>query len=249
MGRKIGIFGVAASALEKEQMQDTFPPDLEAWVVNEAHRHLPSGIRPACVFQLHVRDWREAERRYLHSNGDCLPPGLDPDCFGRDNAHVEYLRTCGVPVYGQRQWPDIPTSVRYPFEEVEDAVGIPLPPHGNKRLWATSSFGYMVALLLMEHLRGECVEAVYLYGVELPDGTSRERLWEWPNLAYYLGLMVGLGIKLALPPTGTFLLSAPHYALDGHPYPEEADHWWAPGPRAIVNDGETYHLGSAKRED
>ncbi len=257
MGRKIGIFGVAASPMEREQAAAHFPPALEIWAVNEAHRHMPEGLKVARMFQLHVRDWRESERRFRYSNGVELPPDLDPNCFGRDNAHVEYLRTCGVPVYGQIQWDDIPTSVRYPFEAVTEAVGIPLPPNGTKRLWATSSFGYMAALLLTEHgapvpgmghrFRAEdTVEAVYLSAIELPLGTNRERLWEWPNFAYYLGLMQGLGIEVVLPPEGTSLLSAPHYALDGHPYPQEADHWWDPGRAGMVVDGDdgTYRLGT-----
>ena len=244
MGRNIGIFGVAASPLEKEQAAAHFPSDLEVWAVNEAHRHMPADIKIARMFQLHVRDWRESERRYLYSNGKDLPPGVDPDCFGRDNAHVEYLRTCGVPVYGQQVWPDIPTSVRYPFEEVTEAVGIPLPPKGVKRLWATSSFGYMAALLLTEHRNGDPVSAIYLAGVELPTGSERERAWEWPNFAYYLGLMTGGGIKVVLQ-RGSALLSAPHYALGGHPFPQEADHWWAPGYALVIPDDDgTYYLGT-----
>ena len=258
MGRKIGIFGVAASPMEKEQATAHFPPDLEIWAVNEAHRHMPEGLKVARMFQLHVRDWREAERRYRYSNGRELPPGLDPGCFGRDNAHIEYLRTCDVPVYMQDHYDEIPTSVRYPFEVVTEAVGIPLPPNGTKRLWATSSFGYMAALLLMEHLDAvrknidlypgavPSVTSVYLSSVELAMGTQRERGWEWPNFAYYLGVMQGLGIKVILPPTGTSLLSAPHYALDGHPYPQECDHWWDPGYRGVVVDRDdgTYRLGT-----
>lgn len=244
--------GVAASILEKRQIEDEIPEDAEIWVVNESHRHMGSR-KPSRVFQMHVRDWRESERIYLGRGS--LPEGLDHDCFGRNNEHVEYLRTCGVPVYTQRPWEDIPTAVVYPFEAVREEVGIPLPPLGNKRLWATSSFGYMAALLLTEHLaaiqRGrpveidnidtvweldgiESVSEVFLYGVELPLGTHREQQWEWPNLAYYLGLMAGLGIKVTLPSCGSALLSAPHYALDGHPYVREPDHWWVPGQAAVV---------------
>ena len=302
--RKVTFLGVAASVLEKEQLADEIPADAEIWVVNEAHRGLPDGRQPDRVFQLHVRHWRETERSYLNdawtARGSSaveswstayaapLPAGFDWGCFGRNNDHVEYLRTCGVPVYGQRKWEDIPTSVRYPFEVVTESVGIPLPPHGNKRLWATSSFGYMAALLLHEHLtdlteRDPCrccqmwaeeidqnhlrikrvkrritaedgcrcpsrdIASLQLIGIELPLGTTRERLWEWPNFAYYLGLMTGLGIEIILPSCGTSLLSAPHYALDGHPYPGEPDHWWSPGYAGIGIDGEganqVYRLG------
>lgn len=244
MGRVIHIRGVADSPLEQAQLHAAVNPGDEVWTVNEAHRYLPEGVRSTRVFQMHVRNWREAERRYLYSNGQYLPPGHDPACFGRDYAHVEYLRTCGVPVYGQQVWDDIPTSTRFPFEDATEAVGVPLPPKGIKRLWATSSFGYMAALLLTEHLKGDTVTAVALSGVELPLGTPRERLWEWPNFAYYIGVMFGSGIAIRLPSSGTAILSAPHYALGGRPYPGEADHWFSPGFMGVINDGECYRLGT-----
>lgn len=260
MARKVYFLGVAASQLEKLQIEEKIPADAEIWVVNEGHRAL-GDRKPSRVFQLHVRNWRELERRYL--NNGPLPDNCDPDCFGRNNEHVDYLRTCGVPVYGQQVWDDIPTSVCYPFERVREAVGISLPPDGRKRLWATSSFGYMAALLLMEHYSGvpttdyrrpwdptKEVAELILIGIELPLGTNRERLWEWPNFAYYLGLATGLGITITLPSYGTALLSAPHYALGGHPFPGEPDHWHWPGYPGVVWDDEdgVYRLGEFGQE-
>ena len=249
MSRRICIFGGAVRPGAVAEI----PDDAEIFCVNEMHCHL-EGRKPSRVFQLHVRNWRERERRYLEGGAEgTLPDHLDADCFGRNQEHVEYLRTCGVPVYGQQVWDDIPTSVRYPFEAVTEAVGIPLPPDGNKRLWATSSFGYMAALAIAEHgvfigQVGEIgpIEELICIGIELPTGTQRERLWEWPNFAYYLGLATGLGIKVVLPSSGTSLLSAPHYALGGHPYPQEADHWWMPGYPGIIFDPDdgVYRLGT-----
>ena len=265
--RRVCFLGTASNPVEEDRV---LAEALELWCVNESHRWLPMGRSPARVFQMHVRDWRESERRYL--NGGRLPGGRDHNCFGRDRAHVEYLRTCGVPVYCQRAWPDIPTCVVYPFEAVAAAVGIDLPPFGARRLWATSSFGYMAALLLTEHLQALQADAetakeldisavpsdasqaaceLHLRGVELPIGTWRERIWEWPNLAYYLGLATGLGIRIVLPESGSSLLSAPHYAIDGHPNVMEADHWWVPGtPTRIYDlDGGYYRLGTEPRVD
>ena len=255
--RRVCFLGLASTPLEHAQLEEEIPADMEIWVVNEAHWAL-ADRKPSRVFQLHVRDWRESERRYL--NGGALPLGHHTDCFGRNDAHVEYLRTCGVPVYGQQVWGDIPTSIRYPFDDVANTVGIPLPPDGHKRLWATSSFGYMAALLLAEHKngqlgsrfpRGDAVDELKLVGIELPLGTQRERLWEWPNFAYYLGLATGLGINVTLPSCGTALLSAPHYALDGHPVVHEADHWWVPGYAGVVYDEEdqVYRLGTRHAVD
>ena len=228
------------------------PVDIEIWSANEAYTVLPERRKPDRIFQIHPRDWREDERRFLRQTPE-------HDCFGRTAEHVEYLRTCGVPVYGQQVWDDIPTSVRYPFEAVTAAVGVPLPPDGKRRLWATSTWGYMAALLLLERSNGDeywpaygnhtqygqemmashkaPVDELWLQGVELPRGTNRERIWEWPNLAYYLGMMTTLGIKIVLPIAGSSLLSAPHYALGGNPKVWYPDHWWSPSP-AVVREAD-----------
>ena len=85
-----------------------FAAGAEVWGLNEVEGVLkPDRIKLDRLFQLHPRNWREAERRFL--NGGRLYRGLNVDCFGRNRQHVEYLRTCGVPVYGQKVWPDIPT--------------------------------------------------------------------------------------------------------------------------------------------
>ena len=245
MTRRIAIVGLASANLDPLLLAQRRGEDIEVWTANEAERVIPAGLTVNRVFQMHVRDWREAERAYL--NGGTLPQRLDPDCFGRNNEHVEYLRTCGVPVYGQREWTDIPTSVVYPFERVRQAVGVSLPPIGDLRLWATSTFGYMIALLLTEGItfpRTQAVSELMLYGIELPLGTQRERLWEWPNLAYYLGMARGMGITVTLPQEGTSLLSGPHYALNGRPYPRDVDHWFATGPAAVIAEGDVIRLGT-----
>ena len=216
------------------------PDDVEVWSANEAYERLPEGRKPARIFQLHPRDWREEERRFLRHNPE-------HDCFGRGAAHVEYLRTCGVPVYGQQVWDDIPTSVRYPFDDVTEAVGVPLPPDGKRRLWATSTWGYMAALLLIEGWMP--VDELWLHGVELPRGTNRERMWEWPNLAYYLGIMTAQGVTIHLPGSGSSLLSAPHYALDGNPKVWHPDHWWSPGVGAIRDDGDVLYWGPTEASE
>ena len=107
MARKVlflGTFSYGPEIACSDVLDQDVPLDAEIWAVNEAHWGLPDGWMADRVFQLHVRDWREAERRYKYSNGKELPPSCDPDCFGRNIAHVDYLRTCGIPVYGQKVW-------------------------------------------------------------------------------------------------------------------------------------------------
>lgn len=225
------------------------PPEVEIWVPNEGNQFVPRVDR---VFQMHPRRWRENER--MLRNGNALPLHLDHNCFGRGEKHVEYLRTCGVPVYGQRVWSDIPTSVAYPFHEITERFGVPFPPSYRKRLYVTSTFGYMVALACWEHVQAgpevwvtsgttygtqeatvrwpvsQHIAEIRIAGVELYDG--REGRWEKPNLLYWLGIAQGLGIKIGLPPQGTSFLNAPLYAVEG-PYQGGVDGDDMPGAVAV----------------
>lgn len=264
MSREIAILGGHPhSATDGSDL----PERVELWCANETHRGLVR--EPARVFQLHPPHWREEERLFL--NGGVLPKGVDEGCFGRNTEHLDYLASIGERAIVQSVLvrdrlrarcllngarAGIPLPTVYPFEPVTEAVGIPLPPHGRKRFWATSTFGYMLALAITEHTefegagyrgasRPEYIARIHIYGVELPLGSQRERLWEWPNLAYYLGLARGLGIEIVLPENGTSLLSAPHYALDSHPQVGDCDHWWMPGKADVIQDIEegVYRLG------
>lgn len=214
-------------------------PGVEFWAANEAiSKPFPGGL--ARAFQLHPRNWREAERRFL--NGGELPLGCDPDCFGRSAAHVEALRACQVPVNCIQKWDDIPTAVEYPRQLIADMLGVPTP---DGRLYATSTFGYMMALALFEHTMPSPMEVaeIRLAGMELAIGTARERAWEWPNLAFYLGMAHALGIKITLPPGGTSILNAPLYAVDGPFLPEDPDHWWgANGSLRLDGEGRMARL-------
>ena len=213
-------------------------PGVKFWAANEAiSKPYPGGLGRA--FQLHPRNWREAERRFL--NGGELPDGCDPDCFGRSAAHVEALRACQVPVYCLEKWADISNAVVYPRSAVVQTLSVPTP---DGELYATSTFGYMVALALFEHItQSPAIAEIRLAGMELAIGTARERSWEWPNLAFYLGMAHGLGIKITLPPGGTSILNAPLYAVDGPFLPEDPDHWWgAAGPLRLDEDGRMARL-------
>ncbi len=195
------------------------PRRVEIWVPNEGHRHFPRYDR---IFQMHPRRWREGERMLGYGTLDRpqLPLERDHNCFGRDVAHVASLRAATVPVYCQQVWRDIPQSIAYPFKAVTKAFGVPFPPSYRKRLYVTSTFGYMVALACLEHQQGQTVSEIRVGGVELYDG--REGRWEKPNLFYWLGIAQGMGIKIGLPPMGTSVLNAPLYAIEG-PFPGSVD--------------------------
>lgn len=131
--------------------------------------------------------------------------------YGRTPHHIAYLGRCGVPVYMQEVDERIPTSVRFPYEAVTESLGLP-DVNGRKRLYLTSSVAWMMALALYEHKGGQTIDEIRLAGIEMLLGTEYAR--QKPCLEWWLGLAMGMGIKVMLAPTGSAILSDAIYAVD-----------------------------------
>ena len=170
-------------------------------------------------FQIHPPNWRDEKRRAMWEKKYPKLPWPDElsHAYGRNPSHVEFLKTCGVPLYMQQADPQFPTAIRYPFEEVTATLGIRKHPHGKKWLYATSTPAYMIALALHEHrtVKGRRLKEIRVAGIELASLT--EYVWQRPAMEYYLGLATGWGIKVNFGPLGTALLAAPRYAIDPEP--------------------------------
>lgn len=141
-------------------------------------------------FQMHHR---------MHNSENGHPPGH----FGRPLSHEEWLSTCGIPVYMQDVDPAIPTSVRYPREDV-------LKQFGN---YFTSSAAYMLGLALHEG-----VDELQVLGIYMNAGTEYSH--QRPCLEYLLGAARAMGVRVVLPP-GCDLATAPLYAYNEFEEPLE----------------------------
>ena len=159
------------------------PADQEYWGLNQGHwvfslrRFEHSPLKFTRWFQIHP--WEPMERRQ------------DPEM-----GHIEWLATCGIPVYLEEVQAKIPTGVRYPFEEVVATIG--------SNYFATNSFGYMLALAIHEGF-----EEIKLFGADfgpkdISDAYAR------PCIEFLLGLAVGRGIKVWAP-EGSALLKGDLY--------------------------------------
>lgn len=164
-------------------------------------------------FQIHPTDHREEERKErLVKTGDRIHE-RDLSAYGRNERHVKFLRECNKPLYMlhlDSKWGPFPNAVKYPLQEVEKALGVLWG--GKKYLYATSSPAYMVALALYEHMQGDTVDEIRLAGIELAIGT--EYAVQRPCFEFYLGVAIGMGIKIKRPPQGCSLLAGPRYAID-----------------------------------
>ena len=146
----------------------------------------------------------------------------------QSNAELAWLERCRVPCYvldlahardhvisderpgraqnaPHRSFNGVVNAVQYPLERVLAATG--------GRRYFTSTFAYQVALALADGF-----EAVGLWGVELYEGSGRERTVELACLEYWLGLADGRGVKTVVAPP--WLARRPY--LYGYSYAEEA---------------------------
>jgi len=111
--------------------------------------------------------------------------------------HVGGLRMAKVPVVMLERHEDIPTSVRYPMEDVLALVG---KATGKSTPYLESSIAYMLAQAILELKPGD---RVGIWGVDLH--CDSEYGFQRPNLEYLMGLARGKGIKVYIPPQSALL--------------------------------------------
>ena len=98
------------------------------------------------------------------------------------NDYIEDLKKIPCPVYMQQKWPEIPNSEKFPIEEIISRFGP----------YITNSISMQMAYAIHNGY-GE----IALYGVDMSAGTE----WEYqrPNCEYFIGMAVGMGIKVFVP--------------------------------------------------
>jgi len=187
--KKVAIVGFAGTR-DEAPFND---PDYEIWTVNNLHNFVPRQDR---IFQIHQRwEWNPA-------------PG-EPKHHGVDtNKHVQFLQTCGIPVYTVEHYPDIPTSIRYPLEEMIEEFGIPRTGHDQtKDAYFTNTVSFMIALAIYEKF-----ETIEIYGVDMAVGTEYDS--QRPSCEYYIGIAKGRGIEVKLPASADLLKSRFVYGFE-----------------------------------
>lgn len=173
--KTIAIIGLAPGT---KDMAFTNPPGTDMWCLNQGHTSMSKEQleRITAWFQVHPYSEMAERQRPEHN-------------------HLEFLRDLKIPVYMEEVHEEIPTSVRYPYEAVCDAIG---------GAYLTSAVAFMVALAIYQGYG-----VIKLYGIDMAINT--EYYEQRPNLEYLLGLAVGLGIKVWLPPDSP-ILKGPTYA-------------------------------------
>lgn len=114
------------------------------------------------------------------------------------------------PLYMQAESPDYPTSIAYPLERASKAAfGIADPFGERKPLW-TNSIQYMLVLAALEGATD-----VHVYGVDMSH--RLEYVLQRHGVTFILGLMMGRGINIYLPPMCGLLHSDHVYGYQEQP--------------------------------
>lgn len=164
----IGMPPEPVALLEQE------PNGTEFWGLNQGHAVSPPNILKRCTRWFQIHPWEPMAARQDPRHG-----------------HLEWLKTCGIPVYLEELQAEVPTGVRYPVEDVDDTIG--------SNYFASNSFCYMLALAIHEDFKH-----IRIYGVDfgpndLSDGYARG------PMEFLLGFAAAKGIKIWVPEASALL--------------------------------------------
>ena len=158
------IVAIVGGAKTSRGLADEQPPEVELWGLNNQAEWMPR--------------W---DRWFLIDS---------PDMGGRlVRPGFEWCKTADVPVYMLDKHPDVPTSVRFPIEDI-------LARYGD--LYFTSSIAYMIAMAVHEN-----VDEIRLIGINLANHT--EYVMQRACAEHWLGVAKGQGIRVWLPDSSPML--------------------------------------------
>lgn len=190
MGDDVSVKQAGASAKKKVAIVGCSPskseapfndPSFEIWGVNNLYPHIPRATR---WFEIHeitaTSDGTRLRRGETHFRGQ--PVGQYLAQMG------EWAQKQNCPVYMQQAWPEVPTVVAYPIAAVLQRFGG----------YFTNSISWMLALALLEGF-----DVVHVYGVDM--AVDSEYHHQRPSCEYFLGLAVGLGVDVYVPPSADLL--------------------------------------------
>jgi hypothetical protein len=170
---KIAIVGYATSSRDLAPFDD---PEWEIIGLNQLYRFIP---RADFWADLHV-NWYEE------------------NVEGTD--HEGWLRGCGIPVLMTQRVAAIPTSVRFPIDEIIGA--------GTDYLTST------IALLIAWSIH-QGYKEIGLYGIDLVVGT--EYAHQKACAEFWLGVAHGRGITVRIPPQSALLKHTHRYGYEKEP--------------------------------
>ena len=196
--RKIAIIGTAPSSCNLAPYND---PSWEIWVLK-----MYQSPRWDVFFEVHEasegeRRWPKEYVEFLRKEHKAGDGGLKP------------LMTNG-------KVPHWPNSQAYPLQQVTKRFGG----------YFTNQVSYMLALAIMQHgqeVKGvkQVVEQIGIWGVDMAqhgiDGRS-EYAYQRPSCEYFIGVAVGAGIPVYIPPQSDLLKCRKLYAFESDDFADKS---------------------------
>jgi hypothetical protein len=169
-GKKtVALVGAATTSCSLAPYGDL---DVEIWAVNEEHAYKWMK-RATRWFQMHKPEkWRGYNVDWMKAN-------------------------TSIPIYMQFVYPEIPMSIEYPLQKVIDRFFHNVHRKARVR-YLTSSFGFMMALALMEDFN-----RIEIYGFEMSE--KEEYINQKACAEFWMGYALGMEVELYLPPKNQLL--------------------------------------------
>ena len=144
----------------------------EVWSLNQHARHQPRASR---WFEIHTRE------QYLSD----MVPGTD---------YLKWLQTCPIPIYVTELYPDMPTAMQVPQQEIIDAGACVWEQRRSDGQYAPRDYtqSSLVVMLMVAMLEG--FDTIGIYGVDLIVGT--EWFHQKPNMEWFIGFCQGRGYSV-----------------------------------------------------
>jgi hypothetical protein len=168
--------------------------DIPIWVFNEASAGWAKDLKVAAVFQLHLP--MIFRSRHNHAFAE----------------YYEWLKDeKPYPIYMQEKYPDVPSSVRLPLDEMVEILPAPIQVRIGKEpertKYFTSSVAYAIAFAIYEGY-----ERIEIYGVETLSDT--EYVQQRDGITLWMGIALGMGIEIEMHTAAGFL-SCVQYGYEG----------------------------------
>lgn len=163
--KKVAIVGTAMTYKDAPYSD----PSWELWGLNDHWNNMPRATR-----------WFEANYEAAKKTPVSHQPNI---------TRLDWLKKCPIPVYMEEHYEDVPMSVRYPFEEINDWIS-EIDPCG--RDYFTNSVSFMIALAIYEGF-----DVIHLYGVDMAVGSEYQN--QRPSCEFWVGIAKGRGIKFYIP--------------------------------------------------
>ncbi len=187
-GRKICVSGFAEATRDQANKLDK---SYQIWALNRCYTFLKRWDR-----------WFEVHEKELYTGKTGL----------REAGYMEIIKKSKVPVYMMHPDESMGQAVQYPFAEICHYYGCLVNSGSGDESFEyyTTSIAYMLALALYEHQAlDQPVQEIFICGVDM--SAFSEYSEQLPCVSFWLGAIMGAGIKVTVPTGSPLLKSAASY--------------------------------------